>query len=276
MSNSRPTLVFKYGGNAMLNEQLQKEVLQNLCALKEKGYHIVLVHGGGPFIKESLKMAKIESEFIGGQRKTTPEALKHVEMALKGNVNGKLVGLINQMGHTAVGLSGKDGKMVTAVKRYHEEVIDGKTKRYDLGQVGNVKKVDTRLLKLLLDNDYIPVMTCLAQDKKGDSYNINGDVFAGNIAGALQAKAFVVLTDIDGLRRDIDDPDSLISEVTPEDIHALIKEGVIQGGMIPKMESCLEALQKGAERAQIINGTLPKQILDLTANKKIGTTITES
>lgn len=260
----------------MLNEELQHGVLENICRLKDRGFEVVLVHGGGPFIKENLEMAQIESEFIGGQRKTTPEALKQVEMALKGRVNGQLVGLINQLGHTAVGLSGKDGRIVTAVKRYHEEIVDGETTKHDLGQVGNVKSVDTKLLRLLLDNDYIPVMTCLAQDENGESYNINGDVFAGNIAGALQAKAYVILTDIDGLRRDIDDPESLIRQVNKEEIKTLIREGVIQGGMIPKMESCLEALDRGAESAMIINGTIPEQILKLAENKQIGTTIIKS
>lgn len=273
MSEKTPILVFKYGGNAMLNEELQQQVLQNICRLKDSGFEVVLVHGGGPFIKENLEMARIESEFIGGQRKTTPEALKQVEMALKGNVNGMLVGLINQLGYRAVGLSGKDGQTVTAVKRYHEEIKDGKTLRHDIGLVGNVASVQTHLLRLLLDNDYIPVMTCLAQDESGATYNINGDIFAGNIAGALGAKAYIVLTDIDGLCRDIKDPSSLIEKIDREGIHQLIENGVIQGGMIPKMESCLEALDRGAEKAQIINGTKPEQILALADNKNIGTTI---
>ena len=268
-------LVFKYGGNAMLNEDLQLQVLRNLCRLKDRGFEIVLVHGGGPFIKENLKMANIQSEFIGGQRVTTPETLKQVEMALKGHVNGKLVGLINQLGYKAVGLSGKDGNIVTAVKRFHEVEEHGRITRHDIGLVGDVKKVDTSLLYLLLENDYIPIMTCLAQDENGVTYNVNGDIFAGHIAGALKARAYVVLTDIDGLRRDIDDPESLIHKIDRKGIHQLIEEEIIQGGMIPKMESCLNALDKGAEKAWIINGTMPDQILALAEDKEVGTTIYE-
>jgi acetylglutamate kinase len=269
----KPVLLFKYGGSAMTDDNLKKQVVMNFCALKQKGYEVVIVHGGGPFIAQALKEAKIESEFIEGHRKTTTEALEYVEMALKGKVNGSLVRLINLLGHKAVGLSGKDGRIVIAKRRLHRRMMEGKEEEVDLGQVGDVEKVEPGLLRLLLDNDYIPVITCLASDMGGEDYNINADMFAGHIAGALEAKQFVVLTDVDGLLRDCDDPKSLIRKINVDNIDRLIKENVIKGGMIPKMESCRISIERGAEVARIINGTKPDQIMDLTAEKEIGTLI---
>ncbi|MEX0965749.1 MAG: acetylglutamate kinase [Bacteroidia bacterium] len=273
--NSKNVLVVKYGGNAMSNEDLKKEVLQNLCMLNDKGYHIVIVHGGGPFIKQALEEAKIESEFIDGHRKTTPEALKHVEMALKGQVNSSLVGIINQLGYKAVGLSGKDGGLVTAAKRLHEKVVEGITEIYDLGQVGDVAHVDTRLLHLLLENGYLPVITCLAADSAGNTYNINADMFAGHLAGALHAGQYLVLTDVDGLMNDMNDSSTLIPKLHPADIERLIANKTIRGGMLPKVESCMIALENGAHAARIINGTKPRQIIQAVENIQTGTLITK-
>lgn len=269
-----PIVVIKYGGNAMVSEDVQQAVLKNVCALKEKGIAVVLVHGGGPFIQETLDVAKIESEFIGGQRKTTPEALKYVEMALKGQVNGKIVNVINTLGQKAVGLSGRDGSIVTAERIYHEESVGSETKKISLGQVGRVKKVDTTLIYTLLENDYIPVITCIASDENGDSYNINADLFAGSLAGHLNARVFGVLTDVDGLLKDIDDPDSLIKELRVKDIRDLLGQGVIIGGMIPKVDACRTAIESGADRALIINGKKPDQMLSiLDDSHSVGTTI---
>ena len=267
-------LLFKYGGNAMTNQPLKKQVLKNMCDLKEKGYQVVIVHGGGPFIKQTLEEVNIDSEFIDGQRKTTPEAMEYVEMALKGRVNGSLISIINGMGHKAVGLSGKDGQTVTAKKRLHEHTKNGKTELVDLGQVGDVESVDTSLIKLLLENDFIPVITCIASDKKGNDYNINGDLFAGHIAGALSAKQYIILTDVDGLMLDKDNPTSIIHELKVAEINHLKEIKCIQGGMIPKMDSCEIAIEKGAKQARIINGTIPEQILSLFKNQKMGTSIT--
>ncbi len=269
----KPLIVFKYGGNAMTGESLKKQVLKNITALQDRGYHIVIVHGGGPFIKEALEHAKIESEFIDGHRKTTKEAFEYVEMALKGKVNGELVSLINSMGKSAAGLSGKDGRTVIARKRMHKRVVSGKSEEIDLGQVGDVESVNTKLLNVLLENDFIPVIACLAADEKGDGYNINGDMFAGHIAGALKAKEYVVLTDVNGLLRDKSDPDSLIERLDRKEISKLIDDSIIQGGMIPKAESCKTALEKGAETARIINGTIPGQILSIADGGSAGTVI---
>jgi len=267
--------VFKYGGNAMVNDELKDRILRAICDLLEKGNRVIIVHGGGPFIQNALDRAKIASEFIDGQRKTSPRAMKVVETALKGEVNSDLVGRINTLGFKAVGLSGKDGQTVIGKKRMHEQTLEnGQRKQVDLGRVGNVEQIDPTLLQQLLDSGYIPVMTCIAQDANGQSLNINGDIFAGHVAGALQAKAFVVLTDIDGLLRDIQQPDSLIRQLEKNEIQNLVTEGIIQGGMIPKMEACQTAVELGAESAFIINGTKPEQLPLLASGKKIGTKIT--
>lgn len=269
----KTSLLFKYGGNAMTDPDLKLGILKNICDLKKEGYNVVIVHGGGPFIKLTLQQADIESEFIDGQRKTTPEAMEYVEMALKGKVNGSIVSIINAMGHKAVGLSGKDGQIVIAEKRLHRRIAEGNNEIVDLGQVGDVNVVDKTLLSLLLDNDYIPVLTCLASDREGNDYNINGDMFAGHIAGAIHAEQFIVLTDVDGLLLDKDDPESIIHNISLSELVKLKDKGVIMGGMIPKIESCEIALEKGAASARIINGTIPEQIKDLFADKKVGTVI---
>ncbi|MDO9595626.1 MAG: acetylglutamate kinase [Lutibacter sp.] len=274
MMAKKQLLLFKYGGNAMTNQILKNQVLKNICDLKEKGYNVVIVHGGGPFIKQTLEEANIASEFIDGQRKTTPEAMEYVEMALKGKVNGSLISLINAMNHKAVGVSGKDGKTVIAKKRLHKHILNGKTEMVDLGQVGDVEIVNTALIELLLENDFIPVITCLASDKNGNDYNINGDLFAGHIAGALSAEQYIILTDVDGLLLDKDNPASIIRELKVAEINQLKEKKIIQGGMIPKMDSCEIALKKGAKLARIINGTIPEQLSALFENQKMGTIIT--
>lgn len=257
----------------MTNEALKRQVLTHICALQSRGFDVVIVHGGGPFIKAALEGAGIASEFIDGHRKTTADAFAHIEMALKGKVNSSLVGLVNTLGYKAVGLSGKDGAIVTAKKRQHHSNTNGVLTQVDLGQVGDVDQVDTTLIKLLLQHRYIPVVTCIAADKNGTGYNINGDMFAGHLAGALRATQYVVLTDVDGLLRDKDKPSSLIREINLRDTSQLFENNTIQGGMIPKIESCEIAVQNGAQLARIINGTVPDQILQLSENKPVGTLI---
>jgi len=268
-------ILFKYGGNAMTNQNLKSKILENICSLKNKGYQVVIVHGGGPFIKQTLKKANIESEFIDGLRKTTPEAMEYVEMALKGKVNGSLVSIINEMGYKAVGLSGKDGQIVTAKKRFHEHDNNGKIEMVDLGQVGDVAHVDSTLINILLKNDYIPVITCVASDIKGVDYNINGDIFAGHIAGAISAEQYIILTDVDGLMFEKDNPSSIFRKLQVDEINQLKENKIIQGGMIPKMDSCVIALKKGAKLARIINGTIPEQIGSLFESKEVGTIISK-
>jgi len=267
-----PLILIKYGGNAMLNEQLKQRVVENIHKVSASGARIVLVHGGGPFIKKILELAKIESEFIAGHRKTTPEALRYIEMALKGEVNGSLVNLLNRTGLRAVGLSGKDGRMVRAQRRYHRESVNGWETQTDLGLVGDVKSIDPSLIRGLLDGGFLPVVTCLASDEKGDDYNINADMFAGHLAGALGADRYLVLTDVDGVLTDIDDPDSLLPELRLTELKEMVGT-VIRGGMIPKLESCQIALEKGAREACIINGTKPEQLLVAALENEISGTI---
>lgn len=272
-TNKTPLLLFKYGGNAMTDQALQKQVIATICGLREKGYQIVVAHGGGPFIRQALEIANVQSEFIGGHRKTTPEAFQYVEMALKGKVNSNLVEMISNLGHRAVGLSGRDGGSVTARRRFALQTsANGDQEEVDLGQVGDVATVDISLLRLLLDNDYVPVITCTATGEDGLGYNINGDMFAGHVAGALGADHFIVLTDVDGLLADISNPDSLIERIALDELPGLEAKGIIAGGMLPKAESCSIAIQKGAASACILNGTSPDQIPAYLSGEKIGTT----
>ena len=254
-------VLIKYGGNAMLSDEYQRDVANSVRRLKDAGVRVVVVHGGGPFIAKMLKLVNIESEFIEGHRKTTPEALKYVEIALKGEVNSSLVGLFNRAGLRAVGLSGKDGRMVVATQRRHVFDRGGQTVECDLGQVGDVDRIDTSLVRGLVDAGYLPVITCIATGDDGLDYNINADLFAGHLAGALKADRYVILTDVDGVMTDINDPSSRISSLHVNEIPNLSRE-VIQGGMIPKLESCRVALEGGARMACIINGTKPESIVD--------------
>jgi acetylglutamate kinase len=266
-------ILIKYGGNAMKSEEFKQKILQKIAQIHQRGIPVVLVHGGGPFIRSLLEKAKVPSSFKGGHRVTSKEAMRYVEMALKGEVNGDLVRMLNQMGVRAVGLSGKDGNMVTARKYYLRQEENGQSSKTDLGQVGEVAELDPQLIQTLLDSGYLPVVTCLASDQAGDDFNINADLFAGYLAGALKVDHYLVLTDIDGLRTDIDDPSSVVSKVTIEELPGLIDK-VAKGGMLPKLESCRIALNKGASNAHIIDGTRVENISTaLFSEQTVGTRI---
>jgi acetylglutamate kinase len=272
-SNSRhKPIVIKYGGNAIVNPELTRELLSKIVSLHKEGHKIVLVHGGGPFIKQNLELAGIQSEFIGGQRKTDSKAMKYIEMALKGEVNGNLVREINSLGAKAVGLSGKDGQLAIATKRFH---YDEDKNEVDLGQVGNVSEINTGIINLLLDNNYVPVVASIASGKDGIDYNINADNFAGFLAAALNAYELLMLTDIDGLMMDPEDKNTIITGLKTDEINEL-KGSVIKEGMIPKTEACLYAVNNGADRAVILNGTKPDVIeAAIKREKFIGTVITK-
>lgn len=273
-SNGHPRILIKYGGNAMTDESLSRKVVGALCDLVRAGYRIVLVHGGGPFIEEALRVHGIDSEFVAGHRRTTEVALPVVEMALKGKVNGMLVGMINRAGLRAVGISGKDGKMIGATRRFHIDEESGTGEPVDIGLVGDVASVDTSLVESLLAGDYVPVITCIACDDEGNDYNINADMMAGHLAGALAVDDYVVLTDVDGLMTDPKDPGTLIREASVESLSTTYRP-YIKGGMIPKIEACIVAVNRGARRARILNGTTPQAINDLFIDKKpVGTSIT--
>ncbi len=256
---AKQLILIKYGGNAMLDEQLTAQIVEKVAELAHGGHKVVIVHGGGPFIEDNLKLAGIKSEFIEGHRRTSEEAMKFIEMALKGHVNSKLVKLINKNGIKAVGLSGKDGSMVTVCKRYH---TSEKGEKIDLGHVGDVDKIDPSLLFLLLENNYIPVVSTIATGKDGKDYNINADMFAGHLAGAIKAGYLIFLTDVDGLMENPDKPETLIKELHTKDIDKL-RDTVIKGGMIPKTEASQIAVENGADSAFIMNGTKPELITAL-------------
>lgn len=251
----------------MTDLTVKTNVVGQVKKLSDQGHKIVLVHGGGPFITKMLEIGGIQSEFVDGLRKTDEESIKYIEMALKGEVNGEIVRLLNAAGANAVGLSGKDGKTVTAVKRRHELLGNSGSKYVDLGLVGDAATVDTTLLMLLLDNNFIPVVAPIAMGDDGMNYNINADSFAGAVAAALKADHYIVLTDVDGILRDKNAPDSLINEISLDNAVSEIGKSV-QGGMIPKVESCLHALQNGVNNAHILNGTKADTLIDKFINSK--------
>ncbi|MEP0365660.1 MAG: acetylglutamate kinase [Cyclobacteriaceae bacterium] len=271
MEKGKKTIVIKYGGNAMKDEAIKGSILDEVAALHNDGHRVVLVHGGGPFINQILASMNIESEFVGGHRKTTTEAIKYIEMALSGEVNASLVRLLQARGINAVGLSGKDGGTVMATRKFHQEG----DKMNDIGWVGNVEEVNPHLINTLLDSGFFPVLTCMASDRAGNAFNINGDMFAGHIAGSISADQYIVMTDVDGLRKDKDNPETLISHLTTAEIPGLMGT-TIAGGMIPKIESCVAAIEQGTAEVKIINGTQPGILKKLISeNQSVGTSITK-
>lgn len=265
-------IVIKYGGNAIVDPDLTRSLLSKIVQLQKDGYRIVIVHGGGPFIKQNLELAGIKSEFIGGQRKTDSKAMKYIEMSLKGEVNGSLVREINLLGAKAVGLSGKDGQLAIASKRFH---YDEEKNQIDIGQVGDVSEINTEIIDILLENNFIPVVTSIATGKDGIDYNINADNFAGFLAAALKADELLLLTDIDGLMMDPEDATTIITELKLSELESL-KGSVIKGGMLPKTEACKYAVENGAHRAVILNGTKPNLIEAAVKRENfIGTVITK-
>lgn len=263
----------KVGGNALTDQQVKTNIILQIYELVQLGVKPVLIHGGGIEIKQLLDEVGIESEFIGGHRKTDLLSIKYIEMALSGLVNKELVSLLNRAGLKAVGISGKDGGLIKAIKRTHIEIVNSKEIISDLGFVGDVSEIDPSVIHTLLDAGFLPVVSPVSSGSNGETFNINADMFAGHLAGALKAENFVALTNIDGLLEDLDKPDSLIDSLTIESAKKLFGT-VIQGGMIPKIESCFIALENGVKSAHIINGTKNHTLLRiLLSMDKIGTTI---
>ena len=258
----------------MINEQIKQSIVGDVVALKEAGVDPVIVHGGGPAIQQLLDKVGVESEFVDGHRKTDSETMGYVEMALSGSVNSELVSLINEAGFKAVGLSGRDGDIAQARKRTHRVTLDGKEQEVDLGHVGDIDSIDTSLVQLLIKNDYIPVISPVAGGEESDAYNVNADMFAGHMAGALGAARYVALTNVDGLQLDPEESATLIEEITIQDAQSEMGNS-IQGGMIPKVESCIIALEEGVSSAHIINGMKSHTILRaLLSDEAPGTRIT--
>ncbi len=258
-------VVVKYGGNAMVNEQLKQQVMEDIALLWLIGVKVVLVHGGGPEISQTMKKMGKESTFVNGLRVTDEETVDIVKMVLAGKVNKDLVNLIQMKGGHAVGLSGLDGGILEAV-----------TKDEALGFVGEITKVRTQPITDLLEKHYIPIVSTIASDRQGNVYNINGDTAAACIAGALGAERLIMMTDIAGILRDKDDPSTLIPHISVAEAKKLYAEGVISGGMIPKVDCCIEAIQKGVQHAVIMDGRIPHSILmELLTDEGAGTMVTK-
>lgn len=270
------TMVIKYGGNAMINEELKAKVIEDICLMKYVGMRPVIVHGGGPEITGFLKKIGKQTEFIAGLRVTDAETVGVAEMVLVGKINSEIVSLLNNYGAKAVGLSGKDASLICAEKHLAEVYEDEKSepKLVDIGYVGDVAKINTDILNTLLDQGYTPVIAPIGVGTDNESYNINADYVAGEVAGALRAEKLILLTDIEGIYRDYNDKDSLIETLTRADATAMIRDGSIAGGMIPKVESCIRAIDGGAQKTHIIDGRLPHAlILEVFTKRGIGTEV---
>ena len=267
------TIVIKYGGNAMLNDELKNKVLQDILFLQYAGMRPVVVHGGGPEISRQLEQAGKKSEFVGGLRVTDAESAAIAEMALVGKINTDLVGRLNSLGGKAVGLNGKDAKLLQAKKYLADVYENGEVNLVDIGFVGSVQQVNTDLINCLLDGGYIPVIAPTGVGADGETYNINADVVAGDIAGALKAEKLLVLTDVRGIYSAYPDESSFISTLSFEKAHELMLKGSIDGGMIPKVRGCINALS-GAKKTHIIDGRAEHSILmELFSDTGVGTEV---
>ena len=258
-------VVVKYGGNAMINEQLKQQVMEDITLLWLIGVKVVLVHGGGPEISDIMNRLGKKAEFVNGLRVTDKETVDIVQMVLAGKVNKTLVNLLNMKGGRAVGVSGIDGG-----------IIEATMKDEALGYVGEITKIRPKAILDLLEKGYIPVVSTVAGDKLGNTYNINGDTAAAHIAGALNAERLIMMTDIAGVLMDKNDPSTLIPHLTVAEAKGLYDSGVIAGGMIPKVDCCIEALEHGVENVIIMDGRIPHSILmELLTDEGAGTMVTK-
>jgi acetylglutamate kinase len=270
---SKATIVVKYGGHAMVDERLKKNFALDIILMKYVGLNPIVVHGGGPQIGKLLKKLSIESEFVDGMRVTDKQTMDVVEMVLVGKVNKEIVALINQNGGQSVGLSGKDGQLITAKKmKYMRQTgVDQPPEIIDMGMVGEITSVKNRVLLDLLEGEFIPVIAPVGAGRRGETYNINADLVAGSIAASLKARKLVLLTDTEGVL----DPDGkLITTIKMKDHQGLIHNGTIKGGMIPKIKCCVDALKGGVKKAHIIDGRKDHSILlEIFTKGGVGTEI---
>ncbi len=258
-------IVIKYGGNAMINEQLKQQVMEDIVLLWLIGVKVVLVHGGGPEINDLMDKLGKKPQFVDGLRVTDKETVDIVQMVLAGKVNKTLVNLLEKKGGNAMGISGMDGRLIEA------EIKDER-----LGYVGKIKKVNISPVIDLLEKGYIPVVSTIGCDKQGNTYNINGDTAAAFIAGALGAQRLIMMTDIDGILRDKDDSSTIIPQITISEIKQLKADGTISGGMIPKVDCCVDAIHKGVKNVVIMDGRVPHSILmELLTDEGAGTMVSE-
>jgi len=262
------TFVIKYGGSIMDNEMAQEAFVEDLLLMTSIGIKVVIIHGGGPEINKWLKRTGVENKFIKGLRVTDSATMEIVEMVLSGNVNKKLSSSLSRKGLNAIGISGKDSNLIQAKKKF---LIDENNK-IDIGFVGEVININTELLLNLVDSNCIPVISPIGCDREGNSYNINADYAAAYISGALKAEKLLILTDIEGVYTDISDPSTLLSSITKEEIKEFIDEGIINGGMIPKLECCITAIDKGTKNVHLVDGRKKHSLL-LNTIKNSGTKI---
>ncbi|NLZ80483.1 MAG: acetylglutamate kinase [Clostridiales bacterium] len=262
---NRKIIVVKYGGSAMVNDELKKNVIKDVALLKLVGFKPIIVHGGGKEISSWLYKVGMEPRFVNGLRVTDEATMEIAEMVL-GRVNKNLVQMVEQLGIKAIGLSGKDGGLLTVEKKF--------SNGEDLGYVGEVSKVNPQIIFDLLENDYIPVICPIGMDDQYNTYNINADDAACAIAKEVKAEKLAFLTDIEGVYRDPDDKASLISELTIKEAEVLLKEGNVGGGMLPKINNCIDAIENGVSRVHILDGRIPHcLLLEIFTNKGIGTAI---
>ncbi len=263
------TVVIKYGGNAMINDELKNSVMEDITLLKYIGMNPVLVHGGGPDINKALQNYNVKSEFVNGLRVTDAQTIEVAQMVLVGKTNKQIVSMLNHKGGKAIGLCGIDGKLIEC-EQYKTE-IDGELK--DIGYVGTITKINSKVLDLISKDEYIPVVAPIGVGPDGESYNINADTVAGEIAAALKAEKLMLLTDVEGVKPS-KDSESIIPALTIDEVYDLIDKKVIAGGMIPKVIGCVDALEKGVGRTHIIDGRIPHCILlEIFTYKGIGTMI---
>lgn len=278
---SGSVMVIKVGGNAMLNPEktttLMESIIQDIVLLHFVGINPIIVHGGGPEINEKMEKMGKQPKFVGGLRVTDDDTLEIATMVLVGNINTKMVSLINKYGGKGVGLNGVDSNLIMASKKKNQRVIvDGNEEDVDIGWVGETEIINPGLLKMMIENNYIPVISPVAVDKKGQMLNINADTVAGDIAAALGAKKLVMMTDISGVLRNVSDKESRISKIRLTEIDGLIKDEIITGGMIPKIRGAEVAVKSGVEGVHIINGSTPHSLLlELFTDIGVGTMIFE-
>ena len=267
------TVVVKYGGHAMTDEALRHSFARDMVLLKCVGVHPVIVHGGGPQIDATMKRMGIEAQFVAGLRVTDAETMDIVEMVLGGKLNKEIVALINVHGGQAVGLSGKDANLIVATKKqlYRPLTPGGPPELVDIGQVGEVKTINTTIIDVLGSQGFMPVISPTGVGEQGESYNINADTVAGDIAAALKAEKLLFLTDVAGI---LDRDKKLLPTLNPEEIRTLKQDGVIDGGMLPKVDACLHALTQGVAKTHIIDGRVPHAVLlELFTDRGVGTEI---
>lgn len=265
-------MLIKVGGNALVDYEVKSHIIEQIVLLKSLGAIPVLVHGGGIDIEKLLTEVGVTSDFIGGHRKTDSRTISYIEMVLSGSLNKDFVKIFHKYNIEAVGISGKDAGMVKTIKRFHKN-IESDVKN-DLGFVGDISSIDTRLIKLLISNGYLPVISPVSIGEDGETYNVNADMFAGHVAGALKADYYIALSNINGLMRDVNQPDSIMQTLTVGEVERYMGT-VIQGGMIPKIDSCLIAIKKGVNAVHIANGTNRCELLRiLLTTESPGTMIT--